>query len=361
MCTSTAKHTPNCSSTKVISLFLYCDSGFRGVDAGRQLSECAVHHLLQAEKLPGFQFAWHPHRANIPLRQVNLNVSGSLVGFSSSSSWWVRLQLWQPQRHINTQRSPLTLHCFVAHTLVHNSLISQLHRRPARNVLLRSPVCVCMCVKGEWLWTAGWASIWYTKNTISGWRAVWEIHTSQPHTERPEHSGILGSQLYYTWEWRGQAVRWEQHTQTQQQGGSNKVEPAQEQPEYIRAEALCANIHMWTCHFKENKKRTSINHVKTDGLFIVYNIWQPLVLPETKYLPPTHPPHKQYLIRAWQQISYVQTFHLAEKFPNIFSFKLCQSITEAGLLWLFPDLLLYTPILVYNQYCFDHLITTTQL
>lgn len=45
---------------------------------------------------------------------------------------------------------------------------------------------------------------------------------------RPEHGGVAGSQLYYTWEQRGQAVRWEQHTQTQQQGGSNRVEHAQE-------------------------------------------------------------------------------------------------------------------------------------
>lgn len=39
---------------------------------------------------------------------------------------------------------PLTQPCFVAHTLMHNSLISQLYRRPGRNVLHRPPACACM-------------------------------------------------------------------------------------------------------------------------------------------------------------------------------------------------------------------------
>lgn len=71
-------------------------------------------------------------------------------------------------------RSLLTLPCFVVHTPMHNSLISQLHPRPARNVLLWPLACVG--VKGERLWTAGWGSIWYTKNIITGWWALWDTY-----------------------------------------------------------------------------------------------------------------------------------------------------------------------------------------
>lgn len=98
--------------------------------------------------------------------------------------------LCQPQSHTDSHRSPLTPPRFAVRTTAHDSLISQLHRRPARNVLLRSQECVC--VRGEWLLTAGWASIWYTIWTLSPGSRRREQHIRPARsTDRPERSRIL--------------------------------------------------------------------------------------------------------------------------------------------------------------------------
>lgn len=87
------------------------------------------------------------------------------------------------ETHTHTHRSLLTPPCFVVHTPLHNSLISQAHRRPTRNVLLWPPACVHMhvCVCQGRMTVDSWLgfSIWYTKNIIARWRAVCEIHTSR--------------------------------------------------------------------------------------------------------------------------------------------------------------------------------------
>lgn len=170
---------------KVTSILLNLLSRFRYLqELHRKEAKCnyiATQHLLKSP-----QAFWLDHHPSTTLEEQHPSQTSTskclwLVLWLLLSGWWDWWPLWQPQRHTDTRRSPLTPPCFVVHTPVHNSLISQLHRSPARNVLLQPPACVCVyvCVKWEWLWTAGRASIWYTKNIITGRRAVWEIHTSQ--------------------------------------------------------------------------------------------------------------------------------------------------------------------------------------
>lgn len=73
--------------------------------------------------------------------------------------------------------------------------------------------------------------------------------------ERPERSEIVCSQLYYTRKRRGQAVHRQQHTQTQQQGGSDTVEHAEERPGSTLTRTTCihrAKNSISDSHFPAN-------------------------------------------------------------------------------------------------------------
>lgn len=59
---------------------------------------------------------------------------------------------------------------FVVHTPSAYQAHLQVPSDASQKCVILTAVCLSECVKGEWLWTAGWASIWYTQNIISGWR-----------------------------------------------------------------------------------------------------------------------------------------------------------------------------------------------
>lgn len=119
---------------------------------------------------------------------------------------------------------------------MHNSLISQLYRRPGRNVLHRPPACACMSNENDCGQLArGALSDTLRTLSVGGGQCERCIRRPGRSTERPEHSRIVGSQLYYTWERRGTGCT----------PGTTHTNTATRRIKWSRACTGAATVYIW--------------------------------------------------------------------------------------------------------------------